>query len=132
MREEQLARVNVLGLHVHYLLRWLGISQLDRGPVGETTELEQAGSQMLSDDLLHPKDGFEQVVFRGSVRDKDIVLDHATHCDVGPLTLNVMGSSARCDGVRMLMDRDGGCADWVVVSVLMVAGFAAAGLEAGV
>ena len=48
-------------------------------------ELEQACSQIHSHDLLHVQDEFEQVSVRGSPRDKHIVLDHATQCDLGPL-----------------------------------------------
>ena len=72
VREEQLTPVKVLGLHVHYLLRWVGLSQLHRGPERETTELEQGCAEIVSDHLLHRQDEFEQVTLRGSARDNII------------------------------------------------------------
>ena len=91
VREDELARVKVLRLHVHYLHRWVGIRQLHRDPEGEATELDKACSQMFSDDLLHRLDEFEQVALRGSAREKHIVLDHSTHCDIGTHDLECNG-----------------------------------------
>ena len=61
------------------------------GDPGEAIELDQARSQVLSNDLLHLQDEFEQVSLRGSARDKLKILHHSTHCDVGPLDLKFDG-----------------------------------------
>ena len=72
VRYDELARVHVFRLHVHYLLRSVGLSQLHRGPERETTELEQGCAEIVSDHLLHRQDEFEQVTLRGSARDNII------------------------------------------------------------
>ena len=56
--EEELARVQGL-FHIPKLIRWVGIRQLHREQEGDTTEIEQAGSPLPSNDLLHPQDEFD-------------------------------------------------------------------------